>query len=177
MKAVDIRALRPTDKRDLFCSGDANLDRFFRLFAGQNQFRHHIGATYVAVVGPAVLGYITVSASHIEIKDLPRPARRRLPRYPLPVLRLARLAVDQHARSRGIGRSLLKTAFQLAHEMSDRFGCVGIVVDAKPQAVAFYQRHGFHEMEVVQGGLGDRPSPTPMFLPIGSIPRRHPSRG
>jgi hypothetical protein len=39
-----------------------------------------------------------------------------------------------------------------------------------PQAVAFYERYGFTALDVVQGQLGDRPEPTPMFLEIGAIP-------
>jgi len=58
----------------------------------------------------------------------------------------------------------------LAREMADRVGCVGVLVDAKPQAVEFYRQYGFARLEVVEGLLGDRPPPVPMFLPIGSIP-------
>jgi hypothetical protein len=40
---IEIRALRELDNRASFRSGDADLDRFFQQFAGQNQFRHHLG--------------------------------------------------------------------------------------------------------------------------------------
>ena len=85
--SVQIRVLAPGDDRDRFSSGNPDLDRFFQRFAGQNQFRHHIGVTYVAVDGDAMLGFVTVSPSEIEIDALPAERRRRLPRYPLPVLR------------------------------------------------------------------------------------------
>ena len=42
---MEIRALRNTDDRTTFRSGDADLDRFLAKYAGQNQFRHHIGVT------------------------------------------------------------------------------------------------------------------------------------
>ena len=45
---IDIRPLRRDDNRQAFSSGDADLDRFFHKYAGQNQFRLHIGTTYVA---------------------------------------------------------------------------------------------------------------------------------
>src|SRR5438093_7298185 len=99
---MEIRALREHDDRSLFRSGDADLDRFFRQFAGQNQFRHHLGVTYVAVEDRNVLGYATVAAAHVEIDGLPPAARRKLPRYPLPVLRLARLAVPESAQAQGV---------------------------------------------------------------------------
>ncbi len=168
--SLSVRKLRPEDDRSTFESGDADLDRFFRRFAGQNQFKHHLGTTYVAEEDGAVLGFATVSAAQIEVQDLPAAKQGRLPRYPLPVLRLARLAVDKKAQGRGVGLMLLKAVFVLARSMADELGCIGVVVDAKPQAVSFYQRYGFTELEVVQGQLGDRPEPVPMFLEIGAIP-------
>lgn len=55
--------------------------------------------------------------------------------------------------------------------MADRTGCVAVVVDAKPEAVAYYEKYGFESFEVISGELGERPSPLPMILPLGSIPR------
>ena len=167
---IEVRPLRPDDDRSSFRSGNADLDRFFVRYAGQNQFRHHIGVTYVAAEGGAILGFTTVSASHIEIEDLPRAKRKRLPQYPLPVLRLARLAVGEKAKERGVGRRLLRAVFYLAREMEKKVDCVGIAVDAKPDAVDFYRRLGFEPMDVLEGNLGDRPVPIAMFLPLASIP-------
>jgi GNAT superfamily N-acetyltransferase len=168
--AVTVRKLRPDDDRSSFDSGDPDLDRFFIRFAGQNQFKHYVGTTYVADDGGLILGFATVSAAQIEIRDLPAAKQGRLPRYPLPVLRLARLAVDSKAQGRGVGLTLLKAVFVLARAMASDFGCIGVVVDAKPKAVAFYERYGSTALDVVQGQLGDRPEPTPMFLEIGAIP-------
>ena len=171
-RTIEVRRLGPTDDRSAFESGDIDLDRFFRRFAGQNQFRHHIGATYVAVEKRSdILGYATVAAGHIEIEHLPKTRRKRLPHYPLPVLRLARLAVDSRAQGRGVGKLLLRAVFQIALEMAAPVGCVGVVVDAKPKAVAFHERYGFARFEVVEGALGSRPEPLPLFLPLGAIPR------
>lgn len=168
--ALAILKLRPEDDRSAFESGDPDLDRFFKRFAGQNQFKHYIGTTYVADDDGAILGFATVSAAQIELRDLPPARHGRLPHYPLPVLRLARLAVDQKAQGRGVGLSLLRAVFVLARTMAGDFGCVGVVVDAKPQAVSFYQRYGFTALAVLQGQLEDRPEPVPMFLEIGAIP-------
>src|SRR5262245_17225437 len=92
---AELRALRDDDDRAGFRSADADLDRFFHRFAGQNQFRHHLGVTYVAVEDGRILGYATTAPGHVEIDQLPAAARKKLPAYPLPILRLARLAVDQ----------------------------------------------------------------------------------
>jgi len=169
---VEVRRLEPSDERRGFRSGDADLDRFFHKYAGQNQFKHHLGTTYVAVSRGSIVGYATVSSCHIAADDLPTRTKKRLPRYPLPVLRLARLAVDENARGHGIGLALLRAVFIVAREMEQLAGCVGVLVDAKTGAVEFYRRLGCEEVEdVLEGECGSRPAPVPMFLPRVMIPR------
>jgi predicted N-acetyltransferase YhbS len=155
---MEIRALRASDDRSRFRSGEDDLDRFFHRFAGQNQFRHHIGVTYVAV-----------APAHIEGDDIPMRLRGKLPRYPLPVLRLARLAVDERAQAQGIGKRLLRFAMELATKMADDYGCVGIIVDAKPGAMDFYRQFGFVSVAAVEGLSDVRPQQTPMFLSLRAI--------
>jgi GNAT superfamily N-acetyltransferase len=167
---IAFRQLRPEDDRSGFRSGNIDLDRFFQKFAGQNQFLHHIGTTYVAVDGEGILGFVTVSPSEIDVGRIPAVRRKRLPAYPMPVLRLARLAVDERAQDRGLDRILLKAVFRLAKVLSQEYRCVGVVVDAKPEAITFYQRYGFIEFPGLSGHLGDRPQPQPMFLELGAIP-------
>ena len=166
---MEIRALREHDDRPRFRSGDPDLDRFFQQFAGQNQFRYHLGVTYVAVEARRVLGFATVAAAHVEIDGLPAGSRRTLPRYPLPVLRLARLGVDQSAQGQGLGVQLLRFVLRLALGMADTYGCVGVIVDAKPGAVGFYAQYGFMPVDAVEGASDARPAPTPMFLSIRAV--------
>jgi GNAT superfamily N-acetyltransferase len=168
--AIAVRRLRADDDRSRFRSGNIDLDRFFQRFAGQNQFRHHVGTTYVAVEDGAILGFATVAPSEIAVDGLPENRRKHLPRYPLPVLRLARVAADEEARGRGVGATLLRAVFTLALQMADDFGCVGVVVDAKPDAIAFYEKLGFVPLQTRAGQLGDRPEPLPMFLELGAVP-------
>ncbi|MEN8166776.1 MAG: GNAT family N-acetyltransferase [Pseudomonadota bacterium] len=166
---VRVRRLEPRDDRSGFRSGNIDLDRFFQRYAGQNQFRHHIGTTYVAVQGDHILGFVTVSSGEIVTEKLTKALRRRLPAYPLPILRLARLAVDNRYQGHGIGRLLLRAMLELALEMRNRAGCIGVVVDAKPDAFTFYSSLGFKPIDLISGALGDRPEPVAMFLPIGRI--------
>ena len=103
-------------------------------------------------------------------EKLTKSLRRRLPAYPLPVLRIARLAVDESFQGYGIGRLLLRSMLELALEMRDRIGCIGVVVDAnKPDAVPFYSSLGFTPIDLISGTLGNRPEPVAMFLSIGQI--------
>jgi len=166
---MEIRPLREADDRAGFQSGDPDLDRFFRLFAGQNQFRHHIGVTYVGVEGGRILGFATIAAGHVEIEDLPISARRKLPHYPLPIIRFARLAVDESAQGQGTGAQLLRFVLKLAVRMASDFGCIGVMVDAKRDAIDFYSKYGFVGAAAVEGQSDIRPQTTMMFLSLREI--------
>lgn len=164
---LEIRPLTEADDRNGFTCGQADLDRYFQHFAGQNQFRHHLPVTYVAVVEKTILGFATVSSGAIERHQLPA-AKKRPPAYPLPVVRLARLAVAIAAQKMGIGSALLAHVLTLALKQKDVSGCVGVVTDAKQEAVAWYERYGFFPMGEVREGavLG---APIPMFLAMDAI--------
>jgi len=168
-KAIEIRPLARDDDRSGFSCGQRDLDRFFEHYAGQNQFKLHLAVTYVAVVGERIVGFATVAASSIERARVPSARlRKRLPTYPLPVLRLARLGVDTRAQGHGVGSALLRHVLSLAVEQRDRLGCVAVVTDAKPQSVSFYQSLGFVPLEGVREGFlhGE---PQPMLLPVDAI--------
>ena len=166
---VSIRALQESDDTRAFSSGDADLDRFLHRYAVRNQFVEHIGTPYLAVEGDLILGYATVAPANIRGEDFPQTRARKLPRYPLPALRLARLAVSLDGRGRGMGSRLLRYVFALALETARTLGCVGVLVDAKPGAVGFYEGVGFMRMDVVEGRGGGHPAPAPMFLHIEAI--------
>ena len=166
---AELRVLRDQDDRSGFRSGDEALDLFFHVYAGQNQFRHHIGVSYLTVEEGRILGFLTVSTATLDAEVL--PGGRTMPPYPLPVLRVARLATDERARGRGVGRGLLRFAIELAERQRDEVGCVGVLVDAKPDAVDSCARLGFVELEALAGGSPALPRPTPMFVSLGSVPR------
>jgi GNAT superfamily N-acetyltransferase len=162
---LEIRPLRPDDDRSAFSCGHPDLDRCFHHYAGQNQFRLHLAVTYVAEVAGRLLGFAVGS---LERRTLPSARmRRRLPGYPLPVLRLARLAVDQRAQGLGVGRALLRHVLDLALDQRDSLRCIGIVTDAKPEAAAFYTRYGFGPLGGVREGALHGAT-TLLFLPLGA---------
>ena len=169
MAELEIRLLRREDDRGAFSCGEPALDRFFQHYAGQNQFKLHLAATWVATRDQDILGFATVASGSLERRSVPdERLRRRLPDYPLPVLRLARLGVDRRAQGLGLGRALVRHVLRLALSQREQVGCVGVVTDAKPAAVAFCEGLGFTALAGVGEGLlhGD---PTPMFLDISTI--------
>ena len=90
------------------------------------------------------VGFYTLSAVSIERTSLPAAVARRLPRYPVPVALIGRLAVDRRRRGRGLGSALLADAFRRVIRASEALAIYAVIVDAKDaQAQAFYERFGF----------------------------------
>lgn len=160
------RALLQSDDRTTFQSGDPAIDLFFREFAGQNQWKHYIGVTYCLFRHGDPAAFVTVSVGSLDPRDLPEEMRDSLPGYPTPVLRLARLGVDRQHRGEGLGRELLIVAADIAVEVRMRAGCAGIVVDSKPDAVGFYERHGFRALPITSRVAGAGAPPQRLFADL-----------
>ena len=168
---IRIRSLERSDFRDRLDCGEPALDLFLRQYAGQDQWRHHIAVTYVAVEESTrvVVGFVTVAGGTLNPTQA-RAAQIATGGYSqVPVLRVARFAVDRRLQGLGLGDELLRYAMQIAVAQAGLVGCTGVVVDAKPSAQAFYERFGFCAFGLVRGPLPVRPRPVPMFLELESI--------
>jgi predicted GNAT family N-acyltransferase len=140
-----IEPLGRTHKRDEFACGKSPLDDFIRARASQYEKRH-LGRTYVAVRAGdhRVLGYYTIASSSLSFEELPPKASKKLPKHPVPVIPLARLAVDQTTRGQRLGEKLLIDALSRSLELSQSLGVHAVEVDAiDPDAKAFYEHYGF----------------------------------
>ena len=95
-----IEPLTGDHDRSLFDCGEESLNVFLKQFARQNDARG-LGRTYVAGLPDEtrILGYYTLSSGSIAVEQMPE----KLPRYPVPVAHLGRLAVDLEARRDGLG--------------------------------------------------------------------------
>lgn len=165
--AVTIRRLEEFDETEGFDCGDEPLNNYLRRHAGINQQKSSIGVTYVAVdeAAPAVvLGYFTLAASSIPRDRIPKKLVRGLPAYDLPLILLARLAVDRRFAGRGLGRALLFDAFRIALLVANEIGCRYLVTDAYRDKVAWYAKYGFIPIE---GASED--GPQKMFIDIRTI--------
>ncbi|MBZ5566221.1 MAG: GNAT family N-acetyltransferase [Acidobacteriia bacterium] len=153
--ATVIRRLQERDSVEGFDCGDEPLNNYLKKHAWNNQQKSSIGVTYVAIeeIAPAaVIGYFTLAMSSVPRNAMPRKYVRGLPAYDLPMILLARLAVDRHFARRGLGHALLSEALKLSLRISEQVGCRCILVDAYPTAVAWYQRYGFIPIEGSKGG-------------------------
>jgi GNAT superfamily N-acetyltransferase len=164
-----IRRLLASDDTSQFRCGDPEYDLFLQRYAVQNQDRLFVGTTYVACDASRVVGYVTIAVGQLDRDDIPSGTRGTLPRYPLPVVRLARLAVTEAVQGRGLGGRLAAHAFAVALQVPAAGGCVGVVVDALPSRVSFYAELGFEELEFKTGQSSIRPQPVAMFLPIAAV--------
>jgi len=125
--------------------GNESLDEFLKKYAGQNQ-RLGMSQTYVAVqVGSNhVEGYYTISSGSVEFANIPEELRKGVPRYPIPVAHLGRLAVAKIAQGRGLGQLLLLDAMERIVRAADSIGIHAIEVWAKDAAArSFYTKYGF----------------------------------
>jgi GNAT superfamily N-acetyltransferase len=155
-----IQLLGAEHRREGFDCGEAALNDFLLRQAGQQQ-RRAFGKTYVAVAedGVTVTGFVTVSAGQVATTAL--PAQLKLPRYPAPILRIGRLAVDGRYQGRGIAQDLLAFALRLAVEFSQRVGLYAVIVDAKhDKARAFYVKLGF---------IACVDNPLCLYLPVATL--------
>lgn len=144
--AATIRRLEELDQVGSFDCGDEPLNNYLKRHAWTNQQKISIGVTYVAVEESAplvVLGYFTLAASSVPRDRLPQKHTRGLPPYDLPLVLLARLAVDRRFSGRGLGHALLSEALRIALHVSSEVGCRGVVTDAYPDKVGWYARYGF----------------------------------
>lgn len=125
-----------------FDSGEPVLDDWLRRRARAN---HASGAsrTYVACEGEAVVAYYALASGAIAQTGVPGRFRRNMP-DPIPVVVLARLAVDRNYQGRGLGRALFRDAARRAAHAADTIGIRGIVVHAiSEEARKFYIALGF----------------------------------
>jgi predicted N-acetyltransferase YhbS len=110
-----------------------------------------------------VIGYYSLNAGGLAANDLPEKLRRRLPKYPVPVVLLGRLAVANSYQSKGLGSILLTDSLRRVLQASQVMAVYAVVVDAlNNRAAEFYQQFGFIPM----------PSqPLKLFLPLESVVR------
>lgn len=139
-----VEALRKDHERASFRCGSEALDGFLARYARQNA-EAGIARTFVAVAPPSarVAGYYSLAASSVSFARVPPGLTGRLPRYPIPAILLARLAVDVTVQGQGIGGALLVDAGRRVARVAVQAGVRLLEVEAKDEAArAFYVEHG-----------------------------------
>lgn len=140
---IPITSLTEKQRRTFSC-GVVALDEYFKQFAKGNHIKN-IGKTFALLdEHGAVTGYYTTSMGSVDFQFLPPEFRARLPKYPIPVARIARLAVHINKQGHGWGKFLLVDALYRIRDAASLVAAYGVIVDAKDEsAKAFYKRFGF----------------------------------
>ncbi|MGL4375252.1 MAG: GNAT family N-acetyltransferase [Microcoleaceae cyanobacterium] len=149
--------------RNDFDCGVPELNEYLKKYARQND-RRGISKTFVAIPpgeNSEVAGYYSVSMAEIKRESLPDNYRKGLPCYPVPAMRIGKLAVSRAMQGRGLGGELLMESFRKAVNLSFEVGIFAVIVDAKNEGVKqFYLKYGF--LPFVDNELS-------LFIPISTI--------
>lgn len=159
-----ILSLEPVSKalqKQPFDCGNQILNEYFRFYAFKND-QLSIGKTFIALnEHNTVTGYMTLTNAQIEADSLPESLRAKLPRYPIPAFRIAKLAVDVRYQGSGVGSWLLRSALEKALSVSASVDIYAVIVDAiDEKAKSFHMKYGF---------MAFSEYPLTLFLPLTTI--------
>lgn len=134
---------RPDHPVEGFDCGREELNRYLLRYAWTNQ-QAGAAQTYVGLVGEVVVGYHSLAVGQVTREEVPERLSKGLARHPVPIMLLARLAVDVRWQGQGVGQALLRDAMQRTLQAADIAGIRAFAVHAKDeQAKSFYQRFDF----------------------------------
>ena len=138
-----IEKLHRTHAVEEFTRGQIDLDRFLIRHALQAQ---QVGSalTYVGLCDQAVIGFYTLVVGEVGHADAPERVIKGMPRHPVPLMVLARLAVHHDWQGRRIGAGLLLDALMRTLQAADIGGIRALAVNARDEtAASFYRHFGF----------------------------------
>ncbi len=149
--------------RSLFDCGISELNDYLQRYARQNH-KKGIAKTWVMVNSnneQVPVGYYSISMAELQRESLSDEEKKGFPRYPLPVIRIGKLAVDKQLQGQRLGELLLVDIFKRGIRISQDIGVVGFLVDAiNERAKQFYLKYGFSPLVN---------SPLSLFLPMTRI--------
>lgn len=150
-------------ERGPFTCGEPTLDTYLRQQAAQHH-RDGISTTHVLLddASPSrILGYYSLSAAQLLLTDLQESDRRRMPRHPVPAIRMARMAVLTGEQGKGHGDYMLGHAVARCLSLRQELGVHALLVDAlHMRAAGFYLAYGFRAATTRSLTL---------YLPLGSV--------
>lgn len=127
------RKLTASDRVDAFDCGQLALNQFLQRYALVNQ-KANSAQTYVCCQRDEVVGFYSLAVGSVDPQDAPARATKGQARHAVPVMLLARLAVDRGHQSRGLGQALLKDALLRTAQAADIAGIRSVLVHAKDES-------------------------------------------
>ena len=135
-----IRKLERSHLVEDFDCGYEDLNRYISRFALNNQSAGS-AQTYVAIAGNTVVGYYSLAVGAVAHTQAPPRMAKGLARHPVPVMLLARLAVDGEIKGQGLGAALLRDALARTLQEADIAGIRAVIVHAKDDAARRFYEH------------------------------------
>ena len=135
-----IETLQRVHAVDAFDCGNKDLNRFLQQYALLNQ-NNGTSKTYVGLADQTVIGYYSLAVGSVEYEKAPERVNKGLAHHAIPIMLLARLAVDSHWQSKGVGAALLKDAMLRTLHAADIAGIRAFVVHAKDDAAKGFYKH------------------------------------
>ncbi len=128
-----------------FDCGHVALNEFLQRFALVNQ-RSNSSQTYASCNAGQVAGFYSLAVGSVEPSHSAPRVIKGIPRHPVPVMILARLAIDQRYQRQGLGKALLKNALLRTVQAADIAGIRALLVHAKDEeARNWYRQWEFEE--------------------------------
>ena len=135
-----VHKLSVTDGVESFDCGHVALNEFLQRYALVNQ-KSNSSQTYVSCNAGQVAGFYSLAVGSVEPSQSAPRVVKGIPRHPVPVMILARLAIDQRHQRQGLGKALLKNALLRTVQAADIAGIRALLVHAKDEEARSWYRH------------------------------------
>ena len=142
-----VKSIKDVNESELltFSCGNDDLDNFLVKHALSNDEAGY-GKTFLLEDHNQIVGFFTLCSSSIKYDEFPTSGHHLLPRYPIPCIKIARLAIRKNLQGKGYGKEMLKQAFLRILTASETVGVRLVVVDAKESSASFYEKYGFQKL-------------------------------
>lgn len=128
-----------------FDCGKEPLNTFLVRHALANQ-ANGSARTFVGLDGNRVIGYYSLAVGSILYDEAPERMAKGLARHPIPILLMARFAVDKEYQGQGVGKGLFKDALKRCLNVANEAGVRAFMTHAKDEeARRLYLRLGMLE--------------------------------
>ncbi|MCF8210102.1 MAG: GNAT family N-acetyltransferase [Rhodoferax sp.] len=128
-----VRKLAVSDAVELFGCGENVLNQFLQRFALVNQ-KSNSAQTYVSCCSDEVVGFYSLAVGSVDPATAAARVIKGIAQHPVPVMILARLAVDLQHQGAGLGKALLKDALMRTAQAADIAGIRALLVHAKGES-------------------------------------------
>lgn len=142
LKRASFKILTKDYETKEFCCSVTDIDEFIHNEALDFQ-NERLGVTYLLLTKNRLIGFVTLSMADLRKEKMEEEERLRIGKENYPALQISQLAVEEKLKKQGIGTYLCDFCLAKAYEFSEKVGCRFLVLNAKREAIEFYEKYGF----------------------------------